>query len=499
VFEQRIALASSGGLERKPQPRKHVKKSNDIEIKSEQKKNASSAKSETSPLGPSVKQRMALGRALREKTPRTSHAKWKPALNRPDPIELLKESDRGRLPELLPIRYARMRCSPFGFFRGAAALMAFDLARTPMTGIRVQGCGDCHVLNFGGFGSPERRLVFDINDFDETLPAPWEWDLKRLATSIVLAGGDRDESSRQCADSARQMVASYRRHMRAYAHMRAIDAWYSHIDPEIFVYQAKTARDKKHWEQIEQQARLQTAEHIFPRITDVEKGHIRIIDKPPLMYHPPNYGKASKHVRDMFHRYRLTLPDERRVILDRYKIVDVARKVVGVGSVGTRCAVVLMMAGKNDPLFLQFKEAHNSVLQPYAAKSRYLNQGERVVTGQRMLQSASDVFLGWTRDDQGHDYYFRQLRDMKMSVPLERMTKTSWQEYVEVCGWVLARAHARTGDAAQIGGYAGKKDTFDRAIAKFAIAYAEQTERDHEALVKAIKSGRLRASNGPAV
>jgi uncharacterized protein (DUF2252 family) len=472
-----------------------VKNTNDIKTKSERKKKVANPRSEFSLLGSTLKQRMALGRALREKVPRTSQAKWKPAPNRPDPIELLKESDRGRLPELLPIRYARMRRSPFGFFRGAAALMAFDLARTPVTGIRVQACGDCHVLNFGGFGSPERRLVFDINDFDETLPAPWEWDLKRLAASVVLAGGDIGESSRQCADTVRQMVASYRKHMRAYARMRAIDAWYSHIDAEIFVYEAKTARDKKRWGQIEQQARLQTAEHIFPRITNVEKGNIRIIDKPPLMYHPRNYGKSSKHVRDMFHRYRLTLPEERRVILDRYKIVDIARKVVGIGSVGTRCAVMLMMAGKNDPLFLQFKEAHASVLQPYTAKSRYLNQGERVVTGQRMLQSASDVFLGWTRDEDGHDYYFRQLRDMKMSVPLERMTKTDWQEYVEVCGWVLARGHARTGDAAQIGGYAGKKDTLDRAIATFAITYAEQTERDHEALVKAIKSGRLRASN----
>jgi len=476
-----------------------VKNTNDIKTESERKRDAANDRGASSLRGPTVKQRMAAGRALREKVPRTSHAKWKPPPNRPDPIELLKESDRGRLPELIPIRYARMRRSPFGFFRGAAALMAFDLARTPVTGIRVQACGDCHVLNFGGFGSPERRLVFDINDFDETLPAPWEWDLKRLAASIVLAGGDRGESSRQCSDTVRQMVASYRKHMRVYARMRAIDAWYSHIDAEILVYDAKTTRDKKRWEEIEQEARLQTAEHIFPRITDLEKGRIRIIDKPPLMYHPRNYGKATRHVRDMFHRYRLTLPEERRVILDRYKIVDIARKVVGVGSVGTRCAVMLMMAEKNDPLFLQFKEAHASVLQPYTAKSRYLNQGERVVTGQRMLQSASDVFLGWTRDNEGHDYYFRQLRDMKMSVPLERITKTCWQEYVEICGWVLARGHARTGDAAQIGGYAGKKDTLDRAIAKFAISYAEQTERDHEVLVKAIKSGRLRASEDPNV
>jgi uncharacterized protein (DUF2252 family) len=462
--------------------------------KSGQHKAKPSANRVSGLLGPTVEQRMEVGRALREKVPRTSHAKWAPAPNRPDPIELLKHADRGRLPELLPIRYARMRHSPFGFFRGAAALMAFDLARTPVTGIHAQACGDCHVLNFGGFGSPERRLVFDINDFDETLPAPWEWDLKRLATSIVLAGGDRGESSRQGVDTVRQMVASYRKHMREYARMRAIDAWYSHIDAEIFIEEAKTVRDKKGWLEIERTARSQTAEHIFPRITDVENGMPRIVDRPPLVYHPRVYAKASKHVRDMFHRYRLTLPEERRVILDRYQIVDIARKIVGVGSVGTRCAVVLMMAGENDPLFLQFKEAHASVLEPYAGKSRYQNQGERVVTGQRMLQSASDVFLGWTRDDEGHDYYFRQLRDMKMSVPLEQMSKTSWQEYVEVCGWVLARAHARTGDAAEIGGYAGKKDTLDRAIAKFALTYAEQTERDHAALVKAIKVGRLRAS-----
>src|SRR6202162_4724624 len=254
--------------------------------KSEREKRAANTQGEGSLLVPTVKQRVAAGKALREKVPRTLHAKWIPSANRPDPIELLKNSDRGRLAELLPIRYARMRRSPFGFFRGAAALMAFDLSRTPATGIRVQACGDCHVLNFGGFGSPERRLVFDINDFDETLPAPWEWDLKRLAASIVLAGGDRGESSRQCSDTVRQMVASYRKHMRVYARMRAIDAWYSHIDAEILVYDAKTERDKKRWEEIEQEARLQTAEHIFPRITELEKGRIRIIDKPPLMYDP---------------------------------------------------------------------------------------------------------------------------------------------------------------------------------------------------------------------
>jgi uncharacterized protein (DUF2252 family) len=445
--------------------------------------------------GPSVQQRLAEGKALRDKVPRTSHARWVPPPNRPDPIKLLQHADAGRLPELLPIRYARMRSCAFGFFRGAAALMAYDLSHTPSTGIRVQACGDCHLLNFGGFGSPERRLVFDINDFDETLPAPWEWDLKRLAASIVLAGRQMDQSNRNCAGAVRVMAASYREHMREYAEMHALDAWYSNIDAEVFIANAKTNRDKKLWRQTERKARYQTAEHVFPKITGVVNGRRTIIDRPPLVYHPHHYAKIGKHVKAMFHRYTLTLPEERRVILDRYHIVDIARKVIGIGSVGTRCAVILLMAGQNDPLFLQFKEAHASVLAPYAGKSRYKNHGERVVTGQRMLQSASDVFLGWTHDDYGHDYYFRQLRDMKMSIDIDELSKTSWLEYVEICGWVLARAHARSGDAAQIGGYLGKKDTFDKALAKFAVAYADQTERDHHALVQAIKAGRLRASS----
>ncbi len=466
-----------------------------MKAKSSRPKPGSGTKTGSSLWGPSVQQRMAAGKSLRDKVPRTSHARWVPPANRPDPIKLLQHADAGRLPELLPIRYARMRSSPFGFFRGAAAVMASDLSHTPMTRIRVQACGDCHLLNFGGFGSPERRLVFDINDFDETLPAPWEWDVKRLAASIVLAGRQMDQSNRNCADTVRLMVASYRKHMREYAEMRALEAWYSHIDAELFVSEAKTVRDKKLWEQTERKAKHQTAEHIFPKITGVVNGRRTIIDRPPLIYHPHHYEKIGKHVRAMFRRYTLTLPEERRVILDRYHIVDIARKVIGIGSVGTRCAVILLMAGPDDPLFLQLKEAHASVLEPYAGKSRYPNHGERVVTGQRMLQTASDVFLGWTRDDYGHDYYFRQLRDMKMSIDIDELTKTNWLEYVEICGWVLARAHARSGDAAQIGGYLGKKDTFDRALAKFAIAYADQTERDHHALVKAIKTGRLRASS----
>ena len=434
---------------------------------------------------------MAAGKALRESVPRTSHAKWVCPADRSDPIELLKNADRGRLPELLPIRYGRMRQSPFAFFRGAGAVMAADLAGTPKTGIRVQACGDCHVSNFGGFGSPERRLVFDINDFDETLHAPWEWDVKRLATSIVLAGRQMGARERHCKDGVRVAVQSYHEHLREYARMRALEIWYSQLDAEVLIEDAKTTTAKKYWKRVEDKAKLQTAEHVFPRITDILEGCPHIIDSPPLVYHPRQMIKLAKRVREMFHRYRLTLPEERRVILDRYHIVDIARKVVGIGSVGTRCAVILLMAGQNDPLFLQFKEALPSVLGPYAGKSRYANHGERVVTGQRMLQAASDIFLGWTRDDEGHDYYFRQLRDMKMRMDLDDMSQQDWIEYIELCGWALARAHARTGDAARIAGYLGKSDTFDRAIMEFAVAYADQTDRDYAVLVRAIRTRRL--------
>jgi uncharacterized protein (DUF2252 family) len=453
------------------------------------------SKARESQLGPSVEERMTAGKALRERVSRTSHAKWSHPPDRPDPVTLLKESDRGRLSELLPIRYGRMRGSPFAFFRGAAALMAWDLARTPTTKIRVQACGDCHLLNFGGYGSPERRLVFDINDFDETLPAPWEWDVKRLAASVVLAGRQKGIREGRCGDAARAVVASYRTHIRDYASMPYLEAWYSHIDVELFIEKAKTTRDRKYWKKVADTAKMQTAEYILPKITEVTKGKRRIIDHPPLVYHPRDIARIDEHVRALFHRYSLTLPEERRVILDRYHIVDIARKVVGVGSVGTRCDVALLMAGEDDALVLQLKEALPSVLEAHAGKSRYSNHGERVVTGQRMLQAASDVFLGWTRADDGRDYYFRQLRDMKMKFDLEAMNKSEWLEYVQICGWTLARAHARTGDAARIGGYVGKNSIFDDAIAEFAAAYADQTERDHAALLKAIRAGRVRAAD----
>jgi uncharacterized protein (DUF2252 family) len=443
--------------------------------------------------------RQTAGKKLREKVSRKSHSQWVYPRDRPDPAEFLKKADRGRLPNLLPIRYGRMSESPFAFFRGTAALMAADLARTSTTGIQVQACGDCHVANFGGFGTPERQLVFDINDFDETLPAPWEWDVKRLAASIVLAMRQAGSVDSRCQDAATVSAESYRKHMRQYARMTALDVWYSHLSAELLVQNARNPESRERWQTLESRAELDTPGHEFPKIASKQQGRPRIIDHSPLIYHSRESALLGKSARQMFHQYRATLPEERRIILDRYKLVDIAHKVVGVGSVGTRCAVGLLMAGPHDPLFLQFKEARASVLEAYAGKSRYANHGERVVTGQRMLQSASDVFLGWTGDGQGHDFYFRQLRDMRMKIDIEGMSKQDWFEYVTLCGWVLARAHARTSDPAIIAGYLGKAEAFEEAIATFAVAYADQTERDHGSFLKAIRAGRIRARAVTAV
>jgi uncharacterized protein (DUF2252 family) len=449
-------------------------------------------------FGPSVEERMALGKAIRDKVSRPSQAKWQPAADRENPVSILKRSNEDRIHDLLPIRYGRMRRSPFAFFRGAAAIMAADLATTAVTQLRVQLCGDCHLLNFGGYGSPERRIVFDINDFDETLNGPWEWDVKRLATSVVLAGRELGLKNGQCCEAARATVASYRIHMREYAYMRALDAWYSHLEAGLLIEEAKSAENKKYWRGLIEKATQQTDIRVFPKLTREKNGKRRFVDNPPLVYHPHDIGQIGIHVRELFLRYRHTLPEERRVILDRYHVIDIARKVVGVGSVGTRCDVALLMASETDPLFIQLKQALPSVLSPHAGTSRYKNHGERVVTGQRMLQAATDVFLGWARDDRGHDYYFRQLRDMKMKFDLTSMTKTQWLEYVQICGWTLARAHARTGASARIGGYMGKNASFDQAIEEFAVAYADQTERDHALLVKAIRAGRLPARSDVA-
>jgi uncharacterized protein (DUF2252 family) len=441
-----------------------------------------------------TKERLAAGKKLRERVPRSAQSRWVAQRRSADITAWLAESDRGRLPALLPIRYARMRASPFAFFRGAAALMAADLASAPVTGIRVQACGDCHVENFGGFGTPERHLIFDINDFDETLPAPWEWDVKRLAASVVLAVRETGAGERRSADAARATAEAYRTHIRAYARMTALEVWYSRMSAERFIAYAPTPEAKERWRKRVDGAMHNSSGSEFPKIAKVRHGRARIADRRPLIYHSREIAAIGKNVRRMLQGYRATLGEECRMVLDRYRIVDVARKVVGIGSVGTRCAVALLMAGPHDPLVLQAKEARASVLAPYAGKSKYRNQGQRVVTGQRMLQSASDVFLGWTSDGHGHDFYFRQLRDMRMKIDVEGMSRQDWLEYVRLCGWVLARAHARTGDPARIAGYLGKSAAFEDAIAKFAVAYADQTDRDHAAFVKAIRAGRIHAS-----
>ncbi|NJR64852.1 MAG: DUF2252 domain-containing protein [Leptolyngbyaceae cyanobacterium CRU_2_3] len=441
----------------------------------------------------SPRDRQAAGKALRNQVSRSVHRDWQPADDRPDPIALLEASSKGRLPHLVPIRYGRMQKSPFTFLRGAAIVMASDLATTPTTGLHVQACGDCHLLNFGGFATPERNLVFDVNDFDETLPAPWEWDVKRLATSIVVAGRHIKVSAKSSQEAARAAVRSYREHMGEYAQMSPLGVWYSCIDAKVLGEFSEGSGHRQRVEQQVEKALTRTSAQALPKWSEAVHGQWRIMDNPPLMYHLPSDDLLEVEIESVLQQYRQTLRDDLHVLLDRYRLVDIAIKVVGVGSVGTRCVVALLMADDNDPLFLQLKEARASILEQYLGKSDYPNHGQRIVSGQRLMQAASDMFLGWTRSDRGHDFYVRQLRDMKTSVDIEKLSSAELIGYAALCGWALARAHARSGDSARIAGYLGKSDPFDRAIADFALTYADQTERDHQALVNAIKSGRIQA------
>ncbi len=459
---------------------------------------AKSQSKSTSPVSTSkhllLAERRAAGKALRDKVPRASHGYWKPDSDRLDPIILLEESSQGRLPELVPIRYGRMLESPFAFLRGAAIVMAADLATTAATGIKVQVCGDCHLVNFGGYGTPERNLVFDVNDFDETLPAPWEWDVKRLATSIIVAGRQIKTSAKNCEEAALTAACSYREHLDEYAQMSPLDVWYSHIDAKFLLDFARSRKEQQDIERILKKAEKSTSAEVFPRLTEEVNGQRRIKDHPPLVFHAPSDDPLEAEMLSVFHQYRETLRDDLRVLLDRYHLVDIAMKVVGVGSVGTRCAVALLIAEDDNPLFLQIKQANAPVLEPYAGKSNYQNQGQRVVVGQHLMQAASDLFLGWTCSKSGHDFYLRQLRDMKTSIDIEDMSASDLIGYSKLCGWALARAHARSGDPVMISGYLGKSDMFEQAIAAFAVAYADQTECDYEALVAAVKTGRLEAT-----
>lgn len=439
-------------------------------------------------------ERRAAGKALREQVPRSTHGNWHPATERPDPITLLEASSQGRLPNLVPLRYGRMLKSPFAFLRGAACIMAADLGVTPTTGLRVQAGGDCHLLNFGGYATPERQLVFDVNDFDETLPAPWEWDVKRLAASVVVAGRHIKISANNCEAAARAAARSYREQMYQYAQMEPLGVWYSCLDADVLRNLADHTKQIERIDQHVEKAQTRTSAQILPKLAQVVDGQWRLVDNPPLIYHLPADNLLEEEIESVYQHYHLSLRDDLQVLLDRYRLVDIAIKVVGVGSVGTRCAIALLMTGNNEPLFLQIKEARASVLEPFAGKSRYQNQGQRVVAGQRLMQAASDIFLGWTRSERGHDFYVRQLRDMKTTVDIAQLSTSELTSYCALCGWALARAHARSGDSALIAGYLGKSDRFERAIQKFAVAYAEQTERDYQTLVAAVKSGRIVAT-----
>lgn len=442
----------------------------------------------------------AIGKSLREKCSRSAHAVWQAPPARPDPFLLLKESSKGRIPDLIPIRYGRMLKSPFTFYRGAALNMAADLAGTPTTGLRVQACGDCHLCNFGMFATPERRVIFDINDLDETLPAPWEWDVKRLAASFVLASRHNGFGDGDARDTALACVRSYRQRMAEFSQMRVLDIWYASIDVEKLVAALEDRDTRKTIEKRLGKARARgVLEHHFPELEMKNGGTPTIKDHPPLVFHPSEQAieQFSPLVQRAFSAYRETLPEHRRSLFDRFKLADSAIKVVGVGSVGTVCAVALLMAGDNDPLFLQVKQAGPSVLERFAGKSTYSNHGQRVVVGSQLMQFASDVFLGWTEGLAGIHFYVRQLRDMKIKPMVEAFTPSLMLRYAEVCGWSLARAHARSGEPAKISGYLGNSDKFDQAVADFSIAYANQIERDYEVLKKAVKEGKLEVALEP--
>ena len=437
----------------------------------------------------------AMGKALRDKCPRTSHGQWKPPRDRPDPVRLVLKADEGRGPDLLPLRHGRMVVSPFTFYRGSALAMAVDLADTPATGIRVQCGGDSHLVNFRGLATPERQVIFAINDLDETLPAPWEWDLKRLATSFVIACRDNGLRESAAKDAALRCVKSYREHMAEFSATKVLDLWYFAIEAEMLISGIEDAGIRRRAIKGLAKAReSSTSEGLFPKLIDDSGGSPRIKDQLPAIFHWKDHAPGEVHpgVREAFARYRETLTPNHRMLLDRYEIKDAAVKVVGVGSVGTACWVLLLMAGGEDPLILQVKEARASVLEGFAGKSVYPNHGQRVVNGHRLMQPASDIFLGWTEGSRRH-YYVRQLRDVKIKFAVETFGTAEMTLFAQWCGYSLALSHARSGDAAMISGYLGKSDAFDKAIAAFSIAYADQNEKDHAALKRAIRDGKVEA------
>ena len=486
---------------------------------------------------PSLDERLAKGRTARDRTPPSSHAGWSPAADRPDPVGLLVQQDRTREQDLVPVRHGRMMVSPFTFYRGAAKIMAADLKDTPTAGLGAQLCGDAHLSNFGMFASPERRLVFDLNDFDETLPGAFEYDVKRMAASFLIAGRNNGFAKADARAAAMASVAAYREAMADFARMPTMDIWYAHFDEDRFrtviqdalaaetsaavkkekakaakkgqkdSKQAKVAKEAaRRAEKNLAKAHTRDSVQALSKLAELVDGQYRIVSQPPVIVPARDlaatFGLSPDQIipalHEQFRAYRATLPDDRRKLLEKFRIVDAARKVVGVGSVGTRAFIVLLEGrDAQDPLFLQIKEATASVLEASLPRSRYRQHGERVVQGQRMMQAASDIFLGWTKGvDVNRHFYWRQLRDMKGSALVELMAPVTLGYYAQMCGWTLARAHARSGDPVAMAGYLGRDDAFDRSITDFSERYADRNEQDYEEFVKAIRSGRLQAVEG---
>ncbi|HEX9354976.1 MAG TPA: DUF2252 domain-containing protein [Streptosporangiaceae bacterium] len=456
-------------------------------------------------------ERQVRGKAARAEVPRESHAQWQPPPDRTDPVSLLESQGAARLPDLVPVRYGRMMETPFTYYRGAALPMASDLAATPATGLIVQACGDAHLSNFGLFGSPERKLVFDVNDFDESLPAPWEWDVKRLAASLEVAARENGFSDKDRRKIVLASAQRYRQTMRQLAGEGNLEVWYTQVDIDEFRTRWDSLLKEGQRKALDKglaKARTRDSMQELRKLTRMEDGRPRIVPEPPvivplrdLLGELAGAFDIEKELKDLIGKYRRTLQPDRRVLLEQYEFTDMARKVVGVGSVGTRCWIILLLGrDESDPLFLQVKEAEESVLARFAGASRYNNQGERVVNGQRLMQAASDIFLGWQRvtglDGKTRDFYVRQLRDWKFSVDIGTMIPRGLRLYGELCGLTLARAHARSGDEIAIAAYLGASDVFENAIAEFAVAYADQNERDFEAFTAAITSGRLIAERG---
>jgi len=449
---------------------------------------------------PNVEERIAAGKILRNKFPRAKQGDYKPAPNRADPVSILEEQGKSRLPDLVPIRYARMLTSPFAFLRGAAAIMAADLAASsPSSGINVQTCGDMHVANFGIFASAERNLIFGINDFDETLPGPWEWDLKRLVASIVASGRFLGAGDKLCEKAVRAAVSTYRSAMKKFAYMGNMELWYNTMS-EKDILKILTPSARKGFQKIAAKARERTHLQVLGKMTDLVGDKYRLRVNAPFIVretHTQLGVPIEEALQSVLESYFISLADDRKHLLRHYHITDVARKIVGVGSVGTRCWIIFLTGNSsNDPLFLQVKEAQPSVLEPFVNKSGYSNPGQRVVAGQKLIQGAPDIFLGWGEIG---DFYFyvRQLRDMKGGVEFdqEKVNIKNLPEYCRLCSWALALAHAKSGDAAMISGYVGESEELDKAMVRFAFAYADQTEKDHKALAAAAKSGRIKVAS----